>query len=389
MNWYQKIWKPKTIIIVFFEFNTQGVRYSAIKKSVISKKDATSPMNFDSLDDVIKHFGQNTPYFFHVLGKGVLSRKIELTKNFKNNLIINGNSEDFIFSSFHGLNHIASSFFRKVLIEDELSKSSKAIEIDLLGINCGEAILFTLLGNQRIELNTILEKREGEIVVFSKNPNPIDNCVYQGQRVTAVELTSKAIIDHLIQKNDSYSSSNNEVDKTSFENYAQKTQFKVFGLVILSTIFTSLLINYFYQNILNSQIAQLELELSVSNENLSMLDRLEQEKYRKEKLIINAGVNSTKFLSFYLNEIAKTVPSEIQLVDLDLFPLSGKLKNKRKIEVNQHQIIIQGVTQGNIAMDDWMERMDRFDWVKSVELINYMNNSEDGNSIFTLSITLL
>jgi len=389
MNWYQKIWKPKTIIVVFFEFSTQGVHYSAIKKSSISKKDSFSPMNFDSLDEIINHFGQSTPYFYHVLGKGVLSRKTKFTKNFENELIISGNPDDFIFSSFHDQKIVATSFFRKELIENELKKSNKTTTTDLLGINCGEVILSTILNNQKIELNTVLEIKEEKIVVFSRNSTPKNTCLFNGQMYTANELIAKAILDDSIQKNDSYLSSNKEGDEISFENYAQKTQFKVFGLVILSVIFTSLLINYFYHNNLNSQIAQLELDLSVSNENLSMLDRLEQEKLRKEKLIINAGVNSTKFLSFYLNEIGKTVPSEIQLVDLDLFPLTGKLKNKRKIEVNQHKIIIQGITQGNIVMDDWMERMDRFDWVESIELINYMNNNEDGNSIFTLSITLL
>ena len=54
---------------------------------------------------------------------------------------------------------------------------------------------------------------------------------------------------------------------------------------------------------------------------------------------------------------------------------------------DQNKIMITGTTIGNEVMDNWIERMDRFEWVKSIELINYLKNS-DSKSEFTISILL-
>ena len=152
-------------------------------------------------------------------------------------------------------------------------------------------------------------------------------------------------------------------------------------------ILLSLLINHFYHNSLNNDIAQLEMNLSVHNENLSLLERLSQEKMRKEQLIASAGVNSSSFLSYYLDKIAESIPKSITLSDMTVFPVVGKLKDKQKIEVNQKSIGIAGITPENVVLDDWIEKMDRFEWVESVELLNYLKSSEE-SAEFEIEINL-
>ena len=129
------------------------------------------------------------------------------------------------------------------------------------------------------------------------------------------------------------------------------------------------------------------MDLSVHTENISMLDRLSQEKQRKEQLIGSAGVNASSFLSYYMDEIGVSVPKSITLSDMTVFPVVGKLKEKQRIEVDQKRIWIAGITKDNEILDNWIEKMDRFGWIKSIELLNYLKSTDDWAE-FELQITL-
>jgi len=157
--------------------------------------------------------------------------------------------------------------------------------------------------------------------------------------------------------------------------------------VIVFSILTSLVINYFYVNNLNQQIADQEAELMLNNENLSLLNRLEQEKTRKQQLILTAGLNASSFVSFYIYEVTKSVPSSINLVNFSLFPIKERLKQKRKVEIDQTQILLEGTTISSKTLDDWMEKMNRFEWISRVELLNYTKINEH-TSTFKLVIVL-
>ena len=61
---------------------------------------------------------------------------------------------------------------------------------------------------------------------------------------------------------------------------------------------------------------------------------------------------------------------------MHIFPLKERLKQKRKIEIDQESIEIKGFTNSSTILDDWMEKMNRFDWVERVELLNYSKLGE-------------
>lgn len=125
----------------------------------------------------------------------------------------------------------------------------------------------------------------------------------------------------------------------------------------------------------------------LNNENLALLERLRQEKTRKEQLILSSGINASEFISFYIDRIGESVPGSISLKEVQVFPLKEKLKEKKKVEIQQEVIEIIGYTPGSEVLDNWMEKVNRFEWVKSVELINYLK-SENVNAEFKLLITL-
>ena len=203
----------------------------------------------------------------------------------------------------------------------------------------------------------------GNLLILNGQKRPIKSLIGREHSGQNWSYYHRPLFNITKLRGDSYSSDTEEAEASS-ENYRQFSQFKWYGVSIIGAILLSLIINYFYQNHLNQRIAELELDLSIHNQNLSMLDLLKQEKTRKEQLVLSAGVNANNFLSFYLDQLGKSVPGAITLNEMTVFPVKGKLKNKRKVEVDQQVIQIMGMTRGNEVLDDWMEQMNRFEWVK-------------------------
>lgn len=371
MQLFKHIWSPKRMCIVFVEINGEEQALSAL---LVGKK-CVNLGTFDSLESLVKKAGSGRAYHLHVSGSGVLTRKVEALPNYKEQLIISGKSDAFHFTSFTDAQYIAVSFLRKALTET-LETTFRTNKWHLLGVSSGEIPVCAAETDVYYKGLFTIEVTEGKIKQFERNTLPN----------AAVDKT--AIAQSVLN---AYKRDAPGLSWTSYvaalENFKEFTQFKSIGLGLLMLILCALFTNYLYQNHLNNAIAQLESDLSMSNSNLSMLDRLEQEKERKEQLIASAGTASPRFLSYYLDEIARTVPSTVDLQELSLFPLQEKLKNKQKVEIDYNQALVLGNTPNNMILDDWIEQMDRFEWIAAIELLNYSKMNEDEAS-FKLLITL-
>lgn len=389
MNWYKKIWSPKSLVVVFLHFEEEQVALSVLKVGKNSKTlNLEDAQHFENVSEIVSHFGKSVPYHLHVSGTGVLSRKVTTSPNFKEELIINSNIDEFNFTTYDDGISIVASFFRSALIQSFIEEL-KTLKIHVIAVSSGETPLFTLLKeNEQLSFESTLSKKNGNIDGFVRNEKATQRALYNHNYYSKPQLLAIVLYSQLKAPDEKYANSEDLFYTKAKENYAQFQQFKFYGVSVLSGLLLALIVNYFYQNKLNTSISELEYELTISNNNLSLLERLEQEKSRKLLLVQNAGVNSTKFISFYLDEIGRTTPSQIYLTDLELYPIVGKLKNKHRVEVDNNSILVSGVTFDNEILDDWIEKLDEFEWVKSIELLNYLKN-EEGRAGFNLLITLI
>ena len=373
MKWYNNIWSPKTIVVIFARLTAGELEFTAQLAGSKTKDFGL----FDDLESLVKSVGNSRAYHLHIQGQGVLTRVVESLPNYKEQLVIGGNSNEFYFTSFNDEVSVAASFVRRSAIESSLALFEEK-KWHLLGISCGEIPLCatdengSFHGEQRIEL------KEGKIVSVERNPQE-PRSKYRNEIAGSIAENYRQTEEEALQL---------DRQTSALENFKEFTQFKVLGLSLLMGLLLSLLGNYFYQNHLNQNIVDLEMDLTLSNENLSLLDRLEQEKSRKEQLVGNAGVTSPKFLSFYLDEIGTTVPETVDLQEMYLFPLDGKLKNKQKVSIQSNRIVIHGTSPDNVTLDDWIELMDRFEWIQAIELLHYGKVS-DKQAEFKLEITLI
>jgi len=384
MSRFSNIWHPRSLIVIFLDFKQGNCEISAGKVNFGSNENRAFEI-FDDLNAVVKHFGKYKPYHIHVLGTGVLSRKIESNSAYQQDLIMSGNPNEFLFTTFDDGNNMAVSFCRKALITDYLNEFESE-KLHLYGLSCGYSAICGILEDETISTEFTIEMKQGKIASFQRAETSREKSNWRNDF-----WTTKTLIAESIRTNKSaeikWIVDGEDEGEIARENVHQYNQFKTIGIGIVGAILLALIVNYFYQNHLNDEIAQLEMDLSVHQENISMLDRLTQEKQRKEQLINSAGVNASSFLSYYMDEIGASVPQAITLSDMTVFPIIGKLKEKQRVEVDQKRIWIAGITKNNEILDDWIEKMDRFSWIKSIELLNYLKSTEEWAE-FELQITL-
>lgn len=339
-------------------------------------------VSFDSMEEILKKADKSAPFIVHVRGAGILARSVENAPNYKERLLVSGREDEFYFNSYERSGSILVSFARKNVI-DEYLQPIHQVKGFLWALYIGPSILpFKLENRNTIQADYVLSFPSSEQVTISKNEQDLPEKQVQSSYL-------EAIINYTYQKNTSPDLFYQAIDEETFNqtksNYKDYRQFRIIGISILAFFLITLTVNYFVVNHLNQVAVDYEAEIAGYQENFAIIDRIKQEKQRKLILFQNSGMQSGNLLSFYADEIGVTVPKDIQFTEMELFPLAQQLKPKHKVETDNSKIIIQGITMNSKILDDWMEDLEKKEWVQSVEVINY-SRLDDRNSIFHIII---
>lgn len=347
-----------------------------------SQTTAHDPAAFESMEEILKKADKTVPFIIHVRGAGILARSVENAPNYKERLLVSGREDEFYFNSYERSGSILVSFARKNVI-DEFLRPIEAIKGFVWALYIGPSILpFKLEKLNTIQSDYVLSFPTSDQVILSKNEQELTE-----KQILTTYL--EAIIQYTFQKVDHPDSFYQAIDEETFKktrsNYKDYRQFRVIGLSILAFFLVTLTINYFLVNHLNQVAVDYEEEIAGYQDNFAIIDRTKQEKQRKLILFQNSGMQSGNLLSFYADEVGSTVPKEIQFTEMELFPLVQQLKPKHKVETDNTRITVQGITLNSKILDDWMEDLEKKEWVQSVEVINY-SRLDDRNSIFHIII---
>ena len=337
---------------------------------------------FESMEEILKKSDKTVPFIIHLRGAGILVRSVENAPNYKERLLVSGREDEFYFNSYELSGSILVSFARKNII-DEFLRPIEAVKGFIWALYIGPSILpFKLKKLSTIQSDYVLSFPTSDQVILSKNEQELT----EKQTLTTY---LEAIIRYTFQKVNHPDPFHQAIDKETFKktrsNYKDYRQFRVIGLSILAFFLVTLTINYFLVNHLNQVVVDYEQEIAGYQDNFAIIDRTKQEKQRKLILFQNSGMQSGNLLSFYADEVGSTVPKEIQFTEMELFPLTQQLKPKHKVETDNSRITIQGITLNSKILDDWMEALEKKEWVQSVEVINY-SRLDDRNSIFHITI---
>lgn len=387
------------LVQVQLEQQEQHVRFVVTGRNAPEIQETIRWTSVENADELLKKAGKNLPYVIHFSGFGVLARIAENAPNYTESLLVTGNEEDFYFSCYELKSTVGVSFIRRSLVDAFLEQLT-AQKAFVWGVHTGPVVLLALMagevlplspppkGEGKLALDYTILVANGDVKQLERNSGEQQRFTTDAGFLDADSAYAEALRQLTLDPAEHYHQGLDETAlKATKANYKEYTRFVKLGVGILAFFLVSLVGNYFYVNYLNGEAAQLETDISGYGDNLALIDRLEQEKQRKLLLIENSGVQASKYISFYLDDLAGSVPAAIQLTSLEAFPLLEPLKPKRKVELNTHHITIVGWSGSSKVLDDWMEALERKSWISGVELINYVRIN-DQKATFNLLVKI-
>ena len=142
-----------------------------------------------------------------------------------------------------------------------------------------------------------------------------------------------------------------------------------------------------FQSDFNAQNTQLNLKNLYSNQTFELIQQLEKQKANKETIINQTGIGASKFISFYSYEITNTVPTEINLSNLDIFPIQQEIKTAEKVQLGTKIILLQGATENEQVLNYWIEKLRNYKWINKLEIVS-IKKDKFNNSNFQLKLQL-
>jgi len=283
------------------------------------------------------------------------------------------------------------SICRKVYVE-ELIETYQKNNLHVIDIGLGVSKLLGItrwLQSSTIDLpNQQIYLEEGTIMDIKSIETSNDGLVtINGMDIEPrFLLACSAGLSSLIQSDSLETNFSNQIGLLN-NTYKHKRFFKQFFKAGLVFIFGVLLINfvvfnhYYNMTSSNSELASFNM---AANDKVKHLNK---EVTKNKKLYEDVLKNNASKSSFYLNNIAKGLPTSISLNEINYQPLSKRLKENQDIELNTGIIEIVGVISDHQTFSKWITHLEKYPWTQKVEIMDFADISKS-NSEFKLKIII-
>jgi len=188
---------------------------------------------------------------------------------------------------------------------------------------------------------------------------------------------------------------NNTHNKSNFidvekqlKRFYNNHRFNIIGFkTALGIVFSILLINFLFFSNAHSKRTTLNREVLTNNNSKNTLLQLQNRVDQKIKLTKSINSLSSSKTTWYLNELAKSVPVKLQLSELSFQPLSKSIKKEKEIKVKEKIIIIKGVSKDNDSFSKWTAELGQKNWIEKIVIVSH-GKGKSTTSTFEFSIKI-
>jgi len=159
--------------------------------------------------------------------------------------------------------------------------------------------------------------------------------------------------------------------------------FSSVSLLLIILTFNSFLYTNYYEDL--NYYKSLNSKVEIEKEKW---EQLEIKHAEKKALVENFYSTSHSNSTFLLNQIVVSVPREITLGGLKYQPFSKAIEQDNPIEIKKNIIILSGVTSGEYSFSEWIQNMERKEWVNEVEINDYQMDALNEDISFEIEIGL-
>jgi Tfp pilus assembly protein PilN len=323
--------------------------------------------------------------------RGLLHRKVELNitnKRLAESVLPNANSQDFYAQGIDIYQGKIASVIRKEQLTQSLQPFLDA-KYWVLDVRLGSFDIVQLLPFLRTEDKIITSAHEltienKQLTGFQKNKNKSTSdsstILLGDEHISAILLPAISAAFRIFVK-----APTNEI-QADFLNIQQENfkQFRIFqlgGVGVLAVFFVALLANFVLFSNYSSKNQELNAQLIYQSTTLNKLDTLKKE-YEQQKTFFNKNnLTQRSKTSFYADRIASTLPSDIQLTTLNIYPKIKKRRMEMEAalpEFEQNRIQVKGKTSSSIYYNDWKRSLNNLEWITDIYQIQYQEESGFG-----------
>jgi len=334
------------------------------------------------------------PVSLSVDGRGILFKKIEKKQGFNTlqQLLPNAKETEFYSQSISSTeNFVFVSAVRRDVIDPVLDEL-KLNDHFIVNLNIGPFAIANILG--LVENISDLFTNKYQIISFEGFIDSIS-------RVTESKLISYKLGDEEVYSEEliAYASaldfyihySNiNAIEKINEykSEYIFKKLFTIAGWSILIFFLVLLMINSMYYSKYNEKLNSLSYAYNQNQELFRKLDTLRSELKLKEEYFVKSGFLDESKLAFYTDRIAESLPGEIHLTAFNFNPLKVKMKDNKPIDFLTGTINISGTVTQSIILNNWVKGLKKTDWINSIAIIGYNQESAGIPAEFTIEIDI-
>lgn len=352
-------------------FNGVNVKYKNQEIEILNQ--FSSIKSFEKLVDEIDI---NLPVLLHFEGKGILNKKFNRNTNYHQEVVLNGNTDEFYFTDYVEEDTVYTSVVRRAMVQNILERLKKE-KVFVVGVSSGPFIVMSIYEYLKTDdlqtsfykltvKNEQLSKYNGtdshESRLYKIGSKSVENTAISALAHAALffQPSSKIILPK-----------KSEELKDNIEESNQKVLFKQFGFSLMTFFLIALFANFLYLKHLNRKHQSNVILLAKHTETFSQISNLEEEKTRKETLLRTSGILTKKYISFYLATVSNSAPKEVTFTEFIVKPTKEEVKNKYKIEVDNQQLTIKGMTKSSQYLSEWITDLQAFDWIRKVEIEEY------------------
>lgn len=387
--------KKVCVVHIILEDRNPVFHFLILKNAKEEIQLVKSGEHYGDLDLLLKKTSTSYPFLLHFSGKGILNREAVHQENYQHSILLNANIDSFYFSDFISDKVVFSSVIRKDVVDEIVLQFSQK-KGHVISISSGpfhSALLNQVLNKDQIILgqNKLLFN-ENKLVRFEKildiNNYPHQSFILGNERLNENLLPCAAAGAAFFNPNENVVFPDNEmIFITTKEEARQKNIFTRFGMGIMFFFLFILFGNYIYVGHLNQVLTDNSVFLSEYDEQLALIADLEDEKGRKENLLQSSGLLNKRFLSFYLMELANSVPKSITFDEIVVRPLTDDIKKRQKIVFEEHLVWLNGRAENSHVLSRWIENLEEKEWISKVDILSYEYVKNEG--VFELEIIVL
>lgn len=344
---------------------------------------------------------EGLPLTLAITGKGVLVRKVSQAKaehpdTLAQELLPGAKAADYYFDVIPAsLGQVMVSMVRRTVV-DSLLQDLQANGFKVLSLSIGPlavAPIATLVDMEGPEKQIDIA---GYIIKFNQDdvPEQIERSVTQqssSYKIAGETLKASEVLPFASALGFWLSSTEDLIAKEPigpvYEEYLHKRLFQTALKGVLGVFFVALMVNFAlfnHQYQLNTELRQLS---GNKQERLQYFEMLKKDYDQNVAFLGGEGWLKLARVSYYADELAATVPKEIVLTQMVVYPDTTSKKNtKDRSRYNTSGMLLTGQVNSSVLLQEWTANLRTAPWVHSVTVKNYSQENPSALGVFDMVV---